>query len=140
MAAITRIDARIVTGNLSGAGTDGGVFVAVAGREFHLDSAVDDFERNSDRTYTLGQGPNINNSSYNNPQSPQLDTDDLDRFPVWVRFEPYGSGPNWNLRQAVVTINPGQGEIRFEAQEGNNGLWLGQDFGKFCFLKRVNLK
>src|SRR5262245_55939180 len=54
MAAITRIDVRLKTGDLSG--TDGDVYIRIGGREFYIDSENDDFERNSDRTYTLGEG------------------------------------------------------------------------------------
>lgn len=53
MAAITRMDVRLVTGDRSSAGTDGNVFVAVCGREFSVDSSgdFDDFEQGDDRTY-----------------------------------------------------------------------------------------
>ncbi len=138
MAAVTRIDVRIVTGDRAGAGTDGSVFIAIGGREFDLDSAVDDFERNSDRTYTLGVGANINNAAYNDPRSPcALDTADLDRFPAWLRFEPLGGDPNWDLELVTVTVNPGPGQVSYQALGGANHLWLGQDFGKYCFLRRV---
>ena len=93
MPAITRMDVRIVTGNRAGAGTDGEVYAGICGREFYLDSAVDDFEQGSDRTYTLGLGANINYAGYNHPRSPQLDTVDLDDFPKYIRFEPTGSNP-----------------------------------------------
>src|SRR5262245_43930057 len=38
MAAITRIEANVRTGNRAGAGTDGNIFLGIAGREFVLDS------------------------------------------------------------------------------------------------------
>lgn len=138
MAAITRIDVRVKTGDRASAGTDGNVFVAVCGREFSIDSAVDDFERGGDRTYTLGAGANINHASYNDPASPfALDTGDADRFPAWLRFEPAGSGPNWDLEEVMVTLNPGTNQVQFQALGGNNHLWLGQDFGKYVFLKKM---
>jgi len=142
MAAITRLDVRVITGNRPSAGTDGDIFVAVAGREFCLDSAVDDFERGADRTYILGvgagAGSTINNPAYNDPRSPfALDTVDLDRFPMWIRFEPAGGSPNWDLEEVTVTVNPGPSQVQYRALGGGNHLWLGQDFGKYCFLKRV---
>lgn len=138
MAAISRIDVRLKTGDRGSAGTDGNVYIAVCGREFHIDSAVDDFERASDRTYTLGAGANINNAAYNSPSSPfALDTGDADRFPVWLRFEPAGSGPNWDLEEVIVTLNPGPSQVQFQALGGSNHLWLGQDFGKFVFMKKL---
>src|SRR2546425_7978291 len=104
MAAITQIKVRIVTGNRPGAGTDGEVYVAVCGREFDVDSAANDFERASDRTYTFGVGADVLNPADNDPRTPfQLDTADVGRFPRWVRFEPGGLGPDWDLEQVTVT-------------------------------------
>jgi hypothetical protein len=135
MSAITRIDVRLVTGNRSGAGTDGEVYVGICGREFYLDSAVDDFEQGSDRTYTLGVGANINYAGYNDPRSPQLDTVDLDKFPKYIRLEPTGSNSEWNLEEVTVTVNPGTGQVVYRALAGGLNLWLGQKYGKFCYLK-----
>ena len=44
MADINRIDVLIATASGSGSGTDGNVYIGVAGREFYIDSAQDDFE------------------------------------------------------------------------------------------------
>lgn len=139
MSAITRIDVRVVTGNQSGAGTDGEVYVGICGREFYLDSAVDDFEQGSDRTYTLGVGANINYAGYNDPRSPQLYTENLDRFPTYIRLEPTGSNPEWNLEEVTVTVNRGAGEVVCSAValRDRSNLWLGQKYGKFCYLTRV---
>ncbi len=57
MAAITGILCQVVTGNFSGAGTDGRVYLGLGGREFRLDSTADDFERASIREYVMGRGP-----------------------------------------------------------------------------------
>lgn len=139
MAAIKRIDIKLHTANRSYAGTDSHVFVAVAGREFHVDSGVDDFERGDDRVYTLGEGANINNAAINDPRGPvQLDTADVDRFPVWLRMEPAGSNANWNVESVQVTVNPGPGEIVFRALwGGDKRIWLGQNSGKFVFLRKA---
>jgi len=137
MAAITRIDVRIKTGDRSSAGTDSRVYLAICGREFNIDSAVDDFERGSDRTYTLGVGANVNDAANNDPRSPfALDTVDLDHFPAWIRLEPGGSGPNWDLEFVSATVNPGPGQTVFQALGGGNHLWLGDRYGKHVFLKR----
>jgi hypothetical protein len=134
MANITRIDVRLATSNRSGAGTDGDVYIGVAGREFNLDTAADDFEGGSDRTYILGEGANVRNASRNDPRSPQLDTANVDRFPVYLRFEPRGEGPNWNLERLDITVNPGPNQIQRRALVGSPHLWLGQDYGKFIYL------
>ncbi len=141
MASITRIDVRVQTGNREDAGTDGDVYLAIAGREFMLDSAVDDFKKGSNRTYIIGDsgsGSPINNPQLNNPAQPfALDTDDLEKFPIWIRFEPIGDSPAWNLEFVSATVNPGPRQVQFQALAGSNNLWLQQNAGKFCFLKRV---
>ena len=140
MAPIVRIDARITTGNRAGAGTDGTVYLGLCGREFKLDSAVNDFEQGSDRTYILGEGggagSSVTNPAGNDPRFPQLDTANLD-LPKYVRFEPSGNNPDWNLEFASATVNPGPHQLVFTAPAlaGNLNLWLGTDFGKACFLK-----
>ena len=141
MSSISRIDVRVQTGKITNAGTDGDVFIAIGGREFKLDSAVNDFEKGSDRTYLLGEGTGpgstLNNPELNDPRSPfMLDTTDLDRFPIWIRFEPFGDSPDWNLDLVQATVNPGPGQIRYQALLAGN-LWLGQNSGKYCFLKKI---
>ncbi len=120
MATITRIAARIKTGNRSGAGTDGNIFLGIGGREFHLDSQADDFEQNSDRTYVMGESlpseTSVNNAARNDPRVDYVLTSEfLDKFPVYIRFEDSGDSPDWNLEVA-------------------NNLWLGANYGKYCYL------
>src|SRR3954470_7629539 len=102
MAAITRIEANVRTGNRAGAGTDGNIFLGIGGREFVLDSSADDFEQNSNRTYVLGVSvpgeTTVTNAAHNDPRTDYvLDSTFLERFPVYIRFEPEGSNPDWDL-------------------------------------------
>ena len=145
MATINKIKVEIVTSNINNAGTNGDVFIAIAGREFKLDSTANDFEQNSRRTYILGKraaeeiGTSVNNPELNDPHTPfVLDTADLNRFPTWIRFEPLGSSPDWNLDFVRATVNPGPGEVTYHILDGKANLWLGQNSGKYCFLKRSN--
>ena len=137
MAAITRIDVILKTGNRSGAGTDGDIYVRVGGREFSLDSAVDDFEQGSDRTYTFGTAANVNYSWANDPRSPQLLTERLDRLPVSLRFAPKDRDDNWNLESVTVIVNPGPGQVQYQALGGSDHLWLGTHFGLNCDLLKL---
>lgn len=144
MATINKIKVEIKTSNIENAGTDGDIFIAIAGREFKLDSSENDFQRDSTRTYILGKRrvaaneTPVLNAGENDPLTPFiLDTADLDRFPIWIRFEPLGSSPDWNLDSVLATVNPGNGEVRYHVLDGTGNLWLGQDSGKYCFLKKV---
>jgi hypothetical protein len=136
MANVTRIDVRLKTGSRGGAGTDGDVYIGVGGREFYIDTSYDDFETGSDRTYVLGQGANIKHATYNDPNQPPIQDTDVDRFPVYLRFEPKGDNADWNIEFISVVVNPGPQEKRFERLAGGGALhlWLGQKYGKFLYL------
>jgi hypothetical protein len=143
MSAINKIKVNVKTSKLENAGTDGDIFFAIAGREFKLDSSADDFQKDSDRTYILGKktagesGTSVLNAAENDPHTHFiLDTDDLDRFPVWIRFEPLTSS-DWNLDSVIATVNPGRNEVRYHVLDGTGDLWLGQNSGKYCFLKKA---
>ena len=139
MVNIRRIDLRLYTANRSKAGTDGEVYLGMAGREFNIDSTGNDFERGSDRIYTLGVGANIKRPDNNDPRKPQLKTEDLAKYPVYLRFEPKGSGPNWNLEWLSATVNPGPSQIKYENPplRGSPDIWLGDNYGKIVYLTQV---
>ena len=131
MSNIRQIKVNIVTSNVNGAGTDGNVFLGICGREFYLDSSRNDFERNSNFTYVLGVDSNITRKSENDPRSPQLHTEHLRNFPVYIRFEPLGgSASAWNLQYVRVEVGGIEYGINYPG-----GLWLGDGAGKFCYLK-----
>jgi hypothetical protein len=127
MANISRIDIRIKTGNRTGAGSSGTFYVGIGGREFRLNiPGTNDFEQNMDQIFTLGEASNLENASHNDPRSPvQLITENLNKYPKYIRFEPENSSDNWNLEFISVTVNPGTGQTVFSGLGGNANLWLG---------------
>ena|SRR5438477_8276622 len=150
MAAITRIDAFIKTGDRDGAGTNGSVYLGIGGREFHLDSAAtdfDDFEKGKSRTYVLGEPPPLPNNNNIVPVSnavrndPRIDyvlkSEFLDKFPVYIRLDPTGDFPEWNLEFAKITVQTHTGffaEYRNLGDPGSDNLWLGKNYGLYCYL------
>jgi len=138
MAAIRRLELRLVTGDREDAGTDGDVFLAVAGREYNVDSQgdVNDFERNSDRTYVFGEGATVLRPQENDPRSPwQTDTDNLRFSPIYLRFEP-GSGGDWNIERVELTVVDAQfNGTHFDRLGGGANLWLGERRGKYLYLR-----
>jgi len=147
MAKITGILCQVVTGNFSGAGTDGNVYLGLGGREFKLDSSADDFERGSLREYVMGQGPvepnlpppqvRVLNKDKNDPRVGfPLDTVNLAPLtPVYIRFEPEGAGDNWNLSFADALVFSEQGfVVAFTPPPDFDNLWLGQTMGKILYL------
>ena len=143
MTAITRIDAQIHTATDALAGTDGDVYIGIGGREFNADSSDNDFEPGSNPIYTFGDGHNVLFPDTNDPRNPQLDTADVNKFPVYVRFEPPPAPDplppaflqDWHLASVTVTVNPGPSQVQFSRLIGAPALWLGQTMGKVCYLK-----
>lgn len=148
MAQVTGILCQIITGNVSGAGTDGQVFLGLGGREFRLDSSQDDYERGSWREYILGRAPlepnlpppqiRVSNGARNDPrQGFPIDTTRLTpRTPVYIRFEPSGNSPDWNLKSAVVLVYTGEGQfvVAYMSPQSFDNLWMGDRYGKILYL------
>ena len=138
--------------NSIGAGTDGNPYIGIGGREFRIDSEKDDFEVNTDRTFISGQTPAaipgdvklfpLNAPVYNDPRSPvQLYTENLYKYPVYLRFDPSNDDDMWGLEYVSVRVNPTvEGElIKYEALEGQDQrLFLGKSWGKYCYLHQTN--
>jgi hypothetical protein len=102
---ITSIQFQLITADQSGAGTDGDVYLGVAGREFYVDTTADDFERGSARLYIFGDGANNINPGDNDPRDHNLHIENVDSFPVYVRFEPRSRNDNWIVQRAEVSFN-----------------------------------
>jgi hypothetical protein len=147
MAKITGILCQIITSNIDSAGTDGSVYLGLGGREFRLDSSADDYERGSWREYILGRAPlepnlpspqtRVQNKDENDPRKLfPLDTVNLNRSPVYIRFEPEGSGPNWNLSFAAALVYTGSSQFfaGFTPPNDFDNLWMGTPYGKILYL------
>ena len=141
MAKLTRIDVLIITSDADGAGTDGDVYLGICGREFFVDSSADDFERSSSKTYTFGDGSNVNNASMNDPREQNLLEEDADRYPVYIRFEQFGASSPWKLLQARVTLNQNAFPLWetisvVPAQRPDMGIWLGRRAGEIIHIPK----
>ena len=116
-----------------------------------MDSTADDYERNSWREYIMGRGPvepnlpppqvRVVNSKQNDPRvGDPLDTANLDKSPVYIRFEPTGSSPDWNLRVVFALVYTGEGHFvkAFTAPllltSADLDLWFGDNYGKILYL------
>jgi hypothetical protein len=136
---IDEISVTIETGDQSGAGTDGDVYLGICGREFYLDTKVDDFERNSSRKYLLGQRSNTLNADKNDPRLPQMLVEELDQFPVYIRFNPKSRDDNWLLRRVVIFINeiePGSVPPLYDSSPEPGGIWMGVRSSLFFFPRK----
>jgi hypothetical protein len=132
---LTRIDVNIATGDRGGAGTDGSVYLGIGGREFHCDTSANDFERGSSRTYTFGEESNVRNGNRNDPRTPQLTVEAVDRFSVYIRFE-QGAGSEWNLDRATVHLNGSSFQQYETFVHLDGGLWLSRVSGAFLHLEK----
>ena len=143
---ITQITARIRTKE---EGTNGFVYLGIAGREFCLNHTGNDFQGNSDTIFTLGTGSFLKKKELNDPNTPRLHIADLDTHPPYIRFEPRVAGDQWRLDTAEITVNPtaNLNAVRFRATlldrdisagaRPDLAINLGGNFGKICFLRRV---
>jgi len=140
MAQIERIVLNVQTGKLSGAGTDGDVYLGVCGREFSIDTTRDDFERESTHNYILGDGSNVNNSSLNDPRKQRLFVENVESFPVYIRFQPQNGSDDWQLHRASVRFNddvfPAWDTASFVLNDPTEGIWLGTRSGLVVHLPK----
>lgn len=144
MAAISGILFVVQMSNFDGSGTDGDIYLGIGGREFYVDSGYDDYERGSYLEYILGdvQLPEIigtrtrvNNANNNDPRVDfPLDTDDLGRTPVYLRFEPEDSDDNMNLHFVAALVYTDQFFIAYLTPQRLDNLWLGRRSGKILHL------
>ncbi|MER7538405.1 hypothetical protein ABTX77_26995 [Streptomyces sp. NPDC097704] len=142
MAGISKVALMLKTAKESDAGTDGWVYLGIAGRELHVDTTNNDFEPGAEFTYVFGQDANVLDAERNDPTAPRLNTDDLDRFPLYIRFEPKNGSDNWGLDEATVLVNPGTDLPHRYSNPAVIGaadhrkIWLGQKTGKMLHLRR----
>ncbi|MGW7095514.1 PLAT/LH2 domain-containing protein [Streptomyces sp. NPDC054874] len=140
MASINKITVLLTTANETGAGTDGWVYLGIAGREFVVArDDVNDTEQGSEHTYVFGVDANVQEAEYNDPRKPQLKTENLSVYPTYIRFEPEGSAAPWYLERVTVKVNPdGSDSSTFDNMDllGAAKLWLGQEYGKMLYLQR----
>lgn len=105
---VARINVQITTGNRSGAGTNGRLYLGLGGREFRLDDPNDnDLERGDFDIFIIG-GPGANNTNPANTNDPnshlQFTEIDVARFPRYLRFEGQTETDNWDLEFIWVSI------------------------------------
>lgn len=141
MASIDSIHVYVETGSGFEADTDGSVYLGICGREFYLDSNADDFEKGAKQTFKFGLNSNIKNSRLNDPREQwRRYTKDLEKFPVYIRFESKGGLDKflgWHVNRVLVTVNPWtSGYWQFGALKNENeSIWLGESVGKVLYLE-----
>jgi subtilisin family serine protease len=129
---ISKINVKIKTGNMNGAGTNGRVYLGIGGREFRLDQPGNQFEQGDLDTFTIGTGSNIENASINDLptfvkiESPIIRHLDILLFPKYIRFDPNDKDDNWNVEKVEVEVVNIARTYR-GPRDGN--VWLGSRSG-----------
>jgi hypothetical protein len=131
---ITSIEFNLQTADVTGANTDGDVYLGSCGREFYVDSEDNDFQQGDGRTYIFGDGANVLVPHLNDPRDPQLQLENIDCFPVYIRFQGEYKGDNWRLQRAVVRINNAPFPMWDTAELGIPGIWMGARAGLFLYF------
>ncbi|MER7057894.1 hypothetical protein [Streptomyces sp. NPDC000351] len=158
MSDITQIRARIETANVGGADTTSWIYLGIAGREFCLDSGSgSDYAQGAKTCFILGEDGSsqndggesgftdvtVRNAEYNDPRKPQLDTEDLNISPAYIRFAGSGSVQYWCLERAKVTVRSDTGEefhfdnLRLRGTQENRRIWLHTEYGERLSLYPV---
>jgi hypothetical protein len=80
-------------------------------------------------------GGNLVDGKFNDPRNPQLLTENLFSFSLWIG---YGRVPDddWHIADVQVTVNPGPQHLQFISAVALP-LRLAQEFGEFCFLRSI---
>jgi len=133
MTVIDKIRIQITTGDEKDAGTDGNVYLGICGREFYTDSSANDFERGTTRDYIFGVGCNIRNPATNDPRKPAIYLEDLDLFPVYIRFD---GGDSWLLWRALLFINDPSYQNYETRVSDEGGIWMGKRSTQIFYLRK----
>jgi hypothetical protein len=143
MVTIQKIVFKFRTSDTEDAGTDGEVYVGFCGREFHVGTSYEDFERGTVRRYSSGTRAtddevNLNNPTLNDPRSfPPLDSENIALYPVYIRFEPIGRYDHWSVQYVSVDA----AGVKYEALEPEDDTTiytvLGYKSGKYLYLHPV---
>jgi hypothetical protein len=159
MSNVETIFMRFKTADIIDAGTDLEVYVGIGGREFYIESQrdFDDFERGDDRTYIIGNEPNVfpKNPEYigtGELSRYQIKPETLHLFPVYVRVESdirWGgetkpeSRNTWFLDYVEIRVNPERENITYSALDENdseNYIKLGLFDGRFLYLVPTRMR
>jgi hypothetical protein len=123
---------------------DGFVYLCLGGREYWCNTKKGpDFGMGITTDFVFGTptgGISMWNPTFNDPNKFYPLTAATLALPVWIRFEEGVHSQRWWLMKATATVRVnGVIQAVFEFKE-KNGIWLGPDTGKFCFLRRSPLK
>ena len=152
MTHLGKITVDVKTANVSGAGTNGRVYLEIGRREFRLNMAGNQFEPGSTDTFVIGHDANINSPNHSNDlplgadmNAPEIQFSAVENSPVYIRFEPENINDKWNVERVRLTAQeyntgdtPGD-IIQFSDpfSENDNRIWLGYDSGLNIKLVRV---
>jgi len=147
MANVNQISVLIKTGAKGMAdGSYGDVYLGIGGEEFHLTKFSNkDFQPGRAQTIVLsglseaiifdertniGISPNSGDSCY--PY--QIDSDNLPKCPLYMRFKPGSKYDYWDLEEIRVTVDAGSEHIVFSALGEKSYLWSGVRGPKVMYL------
>lgn len=135
MAFTNKIRVLIKTADVENAGTNGKVYIGVAGREYHLDTDPhDNFEQDSLDLFIIGMDSNLSREDY---QITDEGITYMSSFPVYVRLEPSGGNADWAVEFVAVESMGTQGwghDMR--NHDGDIAYsWLGREHGLYIYLR-----
>lgn len=137
---ITDIKVTIWTATGKNSGTSDNVFLGLGGREFGLKTEATNFQSGQKDVFILGNESNILKSAINDPGKPQLTTDDLLAFPVYIRKAGTLQGEDdnaWKVER--VDVHGTYFALSyFQRLKGPDDIWLSNESGLVLFLNKIS--
>jgi len=148
MSNINQISVLIKTGAQGmAAGTHGEAYLSIGCKEYHLTEFKDkDFQpglaqtivlSGLDQPIVLGEETGADSSKDKSDLyclHQQIDSENLSKCPLFIRFEPESKDDYWDLVEIRVTVDAGSEHIIFSALGEKSYLWSGVRGPKVMFL------
>lgn len=133
---ITKIEVTIWTAAGTNTGTNDNVFFGLGGREFRLKTENPNFAAGEKDVFILGNNHNVEKSDWNDPGKPQLTTNNLYNFPVYIRKAGTLQGDDddaWKVERVDVDVN--DSAYSYKCLKGSEDIWLSNETGLILFLR-----
>jgi hypothetical protein len=111
MTDINKIKVSFTTNAQQPKDSNGESFLFIGGREFRVNQVVPHGDKKPGKQdiITLGEGTNAEAPTFHDPRKPYgtaepLTIEDVEKHPMWIRFDPVDGNDNWHLDFARVEV------------------------------------
>jgi hypothetical protein len=128
------VEVKVHTANINNAGTDDPTYISFGGREFRLDNAEDNCERNDHDIFIYGgEWANVSNPNGNNPQT--LTKGNVLQYPIFIRKGADGTNGGWAIKSVKVTFYYNDDTSKVYSRVLSPSVWLEDERGLTLYIK-----